>query len=51
MSDVNKNSPVGGVDRREGIDYISLQNAVEMSYSDLKIITDLIDLARKSKES
>lgn len=70
MSDVNKNSPVGGVDRREDIDYISLQNAVEtpfwlavwatepdrrisveMSYSDLKIITDLIDLARKSKES
>lgn len=63
--DMNKISPVGGVDRGVKIDRISLQNAVEtpfwmavwaaepdrricveMSYSDLKIITDLIDAAR-----
>ncbi len=66
MKDMNKISPVGGVDRGIEADRISLQNAVEtpfwmavwavepdrricveMSYSDLKIITDLIDAARK----
>lgn len=64
--DMNKISPVGGVDRGIRMDRISLQNAVEtpfwlavwateperrisveMSYSDLKIITDLIDAAIK----
>lgn len=65
MADMNKISPVGGVDRGIKMDRISIQNAVEtpfwmsvwavepdrkicveMSYSDLKIITDLIDAAR-----
>lgn len=65
MVDMNKISPVDGVDRGEKMDKISLQNAVEtpfwmavwatepdrricveMSYSDLKIIADLIDAAR-----
>lgn len=65
MADMNKMSPVGGVDRGEKMDRISLQNVVEtpfwmavwatepdrkicveMSYSDLKIIADLIDAAR-----
>lgn len=69
MADMNKMSPVGGVDRGEKMDRISLQNAVEtpfwmavwatepdrricveMSYSDLKIITDLIDAARGKLE-
>ena len=67
MSD--KRCPVGGVDRSEKIDKISLQNAVEtpfwmmvwaaeperlidvrMSYSDLKIICDLIDSERNRRE-
>ena len=70
MSDLNKISPVGGVDRGTKIDHISLENAVEtpfwmavwatepnrrinveMSYSDLKIITDLIDSARKNRNT
>ena len=62
--------PVGGVDRSENVDRISIQNAVEtpfwmavwaaeperkidvrMSYSDLKIICDLIDDKMKGKEN
>ena len=62
--------PVGGVDRSENVDRISIQNAVEtpfwmavwatepnrkidvrMSYSDLKIICDLIDEKMKGKEN
>lgn len=69
MTDMNKISPVGGVDRGVKEDRISLQNAVEtpfwmavwavepdrricveMSYDDLKIITDLIDAARGGSE-
>jgi hypothetical protein len=61
----DKRCPVGGVDRSDKVDRISIQNAVEtpfwmavwaaepermidvrMSYSDLKIICDLIDQKR-----
>lgn len=64
-----KRSPVGGVDREQKVDRISLPNAVEtpfwmaiwatepermidvrMSYSDLKIICDLIDEKRKNHQ-
>lgn len=63
-----KRCPVGGVDRTEKVDRISIQNAVEtpfwmaiwatepdrmievrMSYSDLKIICDLIDKERNKR--
>lgn len=62
-------NPVGGVDRTQVVDKISLPNAVEtpfwmavwatepermidvrMSYSDLKIICDLIDEKRKNAQ-
>jgi hypothetical protein len=64
-----KRCPVGGVDRSDKVDRISIQNAVEtpfwmavwaaepehmidvrMSYSDLKVICDLIDQKRIAAE-
>ena len=55
MSD--KRHPVGGVDRSGKVDRISIKNAVEpeqmidvrMSYSDLKVIRDLIDKERSKR--
>ena len=68
-SERSEKCPVGGVDRTQGVDRISLQNAVEtifwmavwaaepirpidvrMSYTDLKIICDLIDRERNRRE-
>ena len=65
----DKRCPVGGVDRSDKVDRISIQNAVEtpfwiavwaaepermidvrMSYSDLKVICDLIDQKRTAAE-
>lgn len=68
-NDYPERSPVGGVDRSEKVDKISLPMAVEtpfwmavwaaepermvdvrMSYSDLKVICDLIERGRKDEE-
>lgn len=68
-SERSEKCPVGGVDRTQGVDRISLQNDVEtmfwmavwaaepirpidvrMSYTDLKIICDLIDRERNRRE-
>ena len=68
-SERSEKCPVGGVDRTQGVDRISLQNAVEtifwmavwaaepirpidvrMSYTDLKIIRDLIDRERNRRD-